>query len=256
MFDYTVVGVPEITSISLSSSNPRRKTQMQIVGTAFGTDLAKVRVILRKNVTQEELELNVLAITDTQLNVQVSGGPQGYYHLRVWKEEMGDSLNEKEFEYQFYIDSISPASGSLLGGQIVTITGRNFMPDKTQNNVFAFYNQTGQNLLCTVIESTETQIKFRIREFNLDYGADNQSVVIVVQSQLQEENLCPTPANCLYSYDQAKTGTAQIGASSTTVTNFTQGEPYSITGTLFTANTKLYLNSLDNEISEVTVTNA
>lgn len=40
---------------------------------------------------------------------------------------MGDSLQEADFEYDFFIDSISPREGGIYGGQLLTIKGRNFL---------------------------------------------------------------------------------------------------------------------------------
>ncbi len=44
------------------------------------------------------------------------------------RTDFGDSQNTVPFEYQFWLDPIEPRTGGTLGGTIVTLRGRNFLP--------------------------------------------------------------------------------------------------------------------------------
>jgi hypothetical protein len=55
----------------------------------------------------------------------------------VNRASAGDSVsssNNNQFSYVFSVSSVSPASGSINGGTLLTITGSNFSPD-TQNTL-------------------------------------------------------------------------------------------------------------------------
>jgi hypothetical protein len=63
----------------------------------------------------------------------VPGGLPGTFDVNVVKAGFGNAistpLTANDFKYEVVIDSISPTSGSITGGTLITITGRNFVPD-------------------------------------------------------------------------------------------------------------------------------
>ena len=52
------------------------------------------------------------------------------------------------------INSISPTSGSLLGGRVVTIKGENFLKGNLDNNVFM--NFGSKSIPSVILTSSET----------------------------------------------------------------------------------------------------
>ena len=87
----------------------------------------------------------------------------GDFKLRLLIEEKGNSVaSPKEavnFSYIIRVLSVSPSSGSPLGGTELTITGENFSAaNKVDNNVFIEIDFR-TNVMCTVISATQTQIK-------------------------------------------------------------------------------------------------
>ncbi len=58
----------------------------------------------------------------------------------------GSSLGEVNLTYEIIITSITPASGSILGGTEITITGTNFCKSTLDNAVYL--NKKDNNLWC------------------------------------------------------------------------------------------------------------
>jgi hypothetical protein len=158
----------------------------------------------------------------------LAGGVTGNYTVRVQKSDMGNSMNDKPFSYQFTVSNVSPSSGSKNGGQLVTVTGTNFLTDTTSNNVYVHFEDAIENIdiLCTVVSSTTTSLVFIAPPFDTRFTGPVQ---IIIQAKLQEENLCT--GTCTYTYDDTKTGTLNV--SSTAVTTFNTGSPYTFSGTKF-----------------------
>ena len=74
---------------------------------------------------------------------------------------VGSSIPEPstaaDFSYIIKVLKVEPATGSKLGGTILTITGENFCEaNKKDNNIFIEHDR--DNVMCTVISATATQI--------------------------------------------------------------------------------------------------
>jgi len=78
----------------------------------------------------------------------------------LYSESDGSRLDNGSLEIttEAYITSISPLTGSVLGGTLVTITGENFSDVKTDNPVLV------GDLLCEVESTSSTQIVCRIEK--------------------------------------------------------------------------------------------
>lgn len=137
-YDPTMVS-PEISSINPNSASPVLKGSMTINGLRFGTNRSEVTVWLT-NSTARVYQLNVIRINDTQLLVKLPGGLPGTFKVVVSRLGYGNSKESTAgiatFKYEIVINSVSPTVGSRSGGTILTITGRNFSPDPTDNQVF------------------------------------------------------------------------------------------------------------------------
>jgi hypothetical protein len=56
-------------------------------------------------------------VSDTEIQVTLSGGKVGNFFARVFIDGLGNNLNNAvEFSYTIKILSISPSSGSIYGG--------------------------------------------------------------------------------------------------------------------------------------------
>lgn len=106
---------------------------MTIEGTGFGTNANDLSVWLHNETAGYVYQLNVIEVADTELKVRIPGGEShGTYRVLVTREGLGDAIpnpvDANVFSYRISINSISPTTGSINGGTILTITGENFSP--------------------------------------------------------------------------------------------------------------------------------
>jgi hypothetical protein len=112
---------------------------MNITGTGFGTDPSLVKVYLA-NSTGNIYQMRILNINDTYIQCGIPGGLPGNFNVIVTVSGLGNAIpnpsNANSFVYETVITDVSPTNGSAYGGTLLTITGRNFVPDKMQSLVF------------------------------------------------------------------------------------------------------------------------
>jgi hypothetical protein len=133
-FTYTSISNSvEITSISPISWSPVMKGVMNITGTGFGTDPTQLRVFLT-NSTGNIYEMKVLSVIDTFIKAGIPGGLPGKFDVNVIKTGFGYAIpnptTANDFTYEVEITGISPSQGSVAGGTLITVSGKNFVPDK------------------------------------------------------------------------------------------------------------------------------
>lgn len=116
---------PTITNLIPASANPGLKGTLEIHGDKFGTDSSIVKVFL-SNATGKIYELSVLQMNNTYVKVGLPGGLEGAYKVEVNLQTNGDSISltsSDNFNYAFSISSVTPNTGSINGGTLLTITG-------------------------------------------------------------------------------------------------------------------------------------
>ena len=163
--------------------------------------------------------------------------------MRVQKGDFGNSMYDQAFSYKFTISGVSPQVGSKNGGQLVTITGTNFLNEAGANNVFVYFSTPSEdiNVLCTVVSYSATQLVFIAPPFDARFTGP---VTIVVQARLQEENLCI--GNCTYSYGDSVTGSVTAPA----VAVYNTSSTYALSGSLFSAGpVTIYFGTLATNVS-------
>ena len=149
---------PTIISLSPTSANPGVKGTLQINGENFGTNISAVQVFLA-NATGKVYPLNIMSITNTSIKVGLAGGLAGRFTVQVnMPATTGDSLpysaNSNIFDYKFDIASVSPSTGSINGGTLLTITGNSFALSTQDTQV---YIGTTLNWFCNIESITATQ---------------------------------------------------------------------------------------------------
>jgi hypothetical protein len=116
----------------MSTASPVLKQTMDISGSNFGTDDGELAVYLYDPESDSNLyELAIFTISDTDMTVILGGGRTGDYKLRV-VNYLGASV-DVDFSYKIIVNSVTPKSGSKLGGTLLTIEGDNFSVTKTDN---------------------------------------------------------------------------------------------------------------------------
>lgn len=82
----------------------------------------------------------MLSLTNTQIKVGLPGGRSGVYTVEVNVAANGDSiagsLNSNVFKYELSMASVTPTSGSIYGGTLLTIAGVNFATDTRDTLVY------------------------------------------------------------------------------------------------------------------------
>lgn len=138
---------------------------MTITGTAFGTDKTKVKVFLDKDVAGKRevvYELFILSVADTEIVATLSGGKVGDFFARVFIDGKGNNLNNAvQFAYVISITDFSPKSGSIYGGQVLTITGKHFSNQISDNYVYLQEMSSDAFLGCEILTASETQLTCR-----------------------------------------------------------------------------------------------
>jgi len=73
-------------------------------------------------------------VSDTEITCRLPGGSVGEYYMRLKKYGVGYAANMGEnFILELTVSSISPLTGSIEGGTVMTVTGTNFSPILKQN---------------------------------------------------------------------------------------------------------------------------
>jgi IPT/TIG domain len=176
---------------------------------------------------QPKYELYVLEVTDTEITATLSGGQVGDFFVRVFIEGVGNNLNNSNtFSYLIEITNISPTSGSEKGGQIITITGRHFSANIADNQAYVEYSITDTFLGCRIISCTTEEIKCKVPPKTT--GIEGVATV-AVEGRLLEQAVCSVSGGCLYTYDEALTGSLEDEG---TTLQFKNGEVVELAGTL------------------------
>lgn len=168
---------------------------MNISGSGFGSDKSKLTAWLNNGTNV--YQLNVIEASDTLLKVRIPGGLPGNFNVVVQKEGSGyadvNPVGANAFTYGIWIDSISPATGSMNGGTIITISGKNFSPVLAENQV---YVGNAINWNCIMLTATTDTITCRTPPMNQNYTLE-QPVVVV--GRAMEESECS--GTCTFTYD-------------------------------------------------------
>ena len=132
------------------------KGVMNITGEGFGNDPSQLKVYLT-NSSGNIYQMKILSVNDTFIKAGIPGGLPGLFDVNVIKEGFGNAIaiprDVNDFTYEVYITSISPSTGSIGGGTLITITGKNFVPDVLDTMV-TIGNELNQ--LCKIESITET----------------------------------------------------------------------------------------------------
>jgi hypothetical protein len=189
----------EIFSISPISWSPVMKGVMNITGSGFGTDASQLTVYLT-NSSGNIYQMKVLSASDTLIKAGIPGGLPGMFDVNVIKTGLGNAISNpttaNDFTYEVVIDSVSPISGSIGGGTLITITGKNFVDDEMDTMV-TVGNELNQ--LCKIEQITKTEIKCRTPPKNEYYNVSVPQV-ITVDSKLIIPTNCSGSQNCWFSY--------------------------------------------------------
>lgn len=183
-----VAVVPGVVGVVPDTASPVLHTNLQITVAGGTLEEGKVTVDLVKPDDEEfrkPLYVTKIDKVNKIIHVKFGGAESGKYKLIVATEADG-ALSELDFEAVADVTSISPISGSASGGTLMTIKGRNFSTDPSDNAV-----KMGA-AKCIVESSTPTEIKCRIEKTTQE---ELLSVKTLVFLKTSEEAPCSGPCD-------------------------------------------------------------
>lgn len=151
---------------------------------------------------------NIIDTDDEKsLEMMFPGAWQGTYTVSVSHTILGeiDVSAITDFIVESRVTGISPNSGSILGGTLITITGTNFGEEKTDNPVNINLGEYSTAVDCHVLTTSKEEITCRVDEdetsterirTRLDAGA-SPSVIVFLKAS--EEAICDG-STCDYSF--------------------------------------------------------
>lgn len=127
-FNFTEDVTPRVDSIS--SAEGQGGTVVTLNGSGFTGVASDIDVVIGN------ASCRVISSSDTVIECMASNHTAGWYRIRAKIEGKGmAAINESVcFNYLLSIDSISPQSGGVGGGEVVTITGNGFMQFVNHNS--------------------------------------------------------------------------------------------------------------------------
>lgn len=198
---------PTITAVNVGGSavtwlNPVLQTNLTIAGTGFDSAAngATTTVSLQNDATHEIVVIYVKnnGNSATQISAIYLGAASGQYHL--WATTSNGNSNQVAINVGTQITSVSPTSGSLAGGTILTINGNAFSTDTQQT--LAYVGGEDDWVMCDVLTSSASQVTCRTRAASPTFNAGDAKPVTIA-SRIQEESQCA--GTCSFTYDTAKT---------------------------------------------------
>ena len=223
---------------------------MEITGTGFGSDSSITHVHL-SNSSGKVYEMKILDQNDTYIKCGIPGGLPGQFDVVVSIDGSGDvpasPTTANDFVYELVIDSVSPTTGGYNGGTLITITGRNFSPEKAET----LLHISGQiNWLCDLETVTTTQIQCRTPPYHEDWGNQTTHAVSLTNKLMVESNCSST---CDFTYGPESDA---MSISSLSLTSAKKADSIEITGTNFdisgSALKVIVENKLTGDKTEVT----
>jgi len=199
----------------------------------------------------KNIKLAIFEVDDSAqtLKVMFGGAHSAVYGVEVRSGEHGTYFIDAHLNVHATITNISPRSGSVLGGTIVTITGENFSEDPLNNPV------TMNLEFAQIISSSETQIVARLPATEAFQHLESNPETVVVGLKTSEEAQCGgleemSENYCKFTFTDAETGVLD----SVTIADSADGESLEISfvGTNFGLSAQVYLDGAEQEILSAT----
>ena len=217
-YTYDLFITPTVASISKTYGSTITKTPIKITGSNFGTDIFNAQVSLYSE-TLGTFDCLLTAVTDTIINCDINGGPPGNYTIIIFIDPVGYALfdSSNEFELQLALLNISPISGSIHGGTLITVTGAGFSLTADFMTIFI----GNSNNLCLIQEIlNDTSLTCLTQAVNSTASIDVESEFILY-GRLTDRAVCPS--GCYFMFSSSDTPTIdsinpKIGIASNSIT--------------------------------------
>ncbi|XP_007188845.2 fibrocystin-L isoform X1 [Balaenoptera acutorostrata] len=148
-FTWDPTTTPQVWAISPSQGSYEESTILTVSGSGFSPSSTV-------SVSVGPAGCSLLSVNENEINCQILNGSAGRFPVAVSIGDVGLAQNTEEeelhFIYQSHISHIWPASGSLAGGTLLTLSGSGF----NENSKVLVGNET-----CNVIEGDLNKITCR-----------------------------------------------------------------------------------------------
>ena len=135
-----------------------------------------------------------------QVTVKFGGAISGNYNVYIRHSQFGlIDTSALTLNVESDVNSISPMSGSIHGGTLVTIQGANWGDELTDNPVEISYLGAVGSTKCYVKETSATQIKCRV-DSAMNPRSDGESGKMLVFLKTYEEANCTLSNDCKFTF--------------------------------------------------------
>jgi len=249
------------TTMTPSSVSPVLKTMVNItLSSAFPYTLNKDDFTVNatnKTNTDYVRYLNVIAVDDATktLSCMFGGAWTGQYSMSVRHSVFGLlDTSAIELTVGSNVTSVSPTSGSIYGGTLLTITGTNFGTEITDNPVQISTLGAVGSVDCFLQSTSATEIKCRV-DTNIAKAAGTTGKVVTFL-KTSEEAVCAPNAACTWTYTDAIPTVSAVAAE---YSNSSNVWTLKVIGTGFTGTTgsvELTVNGAPQTTSSISQTEA
>jgi len=154
---------------------------------------------IKNDIKNYSRDLYIMRVDDAAktFTVKFNGAPPESYYFAVASQATDGNGNPYgrlstaaiSFQTSSTVTNVSPSTGSVFGGTLLTITGTNFSTNKEDHAV-----KVGDTY-CDILTATATQLTCRVRATGLT-ASDAGEVRVLVFLAASWEASCPVSANC------------------------------------------------------------
>lgn len=156
-FNYDNAINPTVSGVNPTSGT--LGTTLTITGTEFSTTPSSNIVLIGDS------DCSVTSSTATEIQCTVGAGALGSQSVTVIVKEKGKATSSATFNYAAELTTISPTSGSIGGGIILTVTGKGFQKTdvvKVGSRVCSTLTTSFTNITCSLPAKTVRVFLFTI----------------------------------------------------------------------------------------------
>jgi hypothetical protein len=183
------------TSITPSSSSPVLKKDVVIqLDTAFPFTLDRNDFTVNATSVDDPSYVRYLKVNEVDdaaktLTAKFGGAESGLFNIVIRHADYGLIKSELTLDVNAYVTGVSPSTGSIYGGTLLTITGTNFGDVYTDNPVQLSLGGGIGSADCYVQTTSATEITCRIDSDTTSVVA-GQGAEVIVFLKTSEEAKC------------------------------------------------------------------
>lgn len=133
------------------------------------------------------------------ITVKFYGAISGDYNWIIKHSQWGlFNATHLTLKVESHVSSITPLTGSIYGGTLVTLQGKNWGMEHTDNPVEIFFGSQTPNKKCYVVSTNETTIKCRLDTSVVQTASDKGTMITFLKTY--EEANCTLQNKCEFTF--------------------------------------------------------